>query len=195
MAYQRRRSERNRPNMVWCPSKIEKPGTTEGEPLVLGSSQTPINPNQSYLLTTFPLGIADEVNAVLERVRGQIRWQSVNTDPLEGVIYSIVLPKHMLLKSDLSGPIEPGTLMDAAFPRPSYSDGTDDFPLIENACMPSGSSTVSQPVPIDSKAKRKIGKDDVLGVFCEIVGILNTSAIGKTIKVTGLLRALCALRS
>ena len=138
--YNRRRYYNRRPqqNLSWFPVDMSKALGTAG--------------NKTFLVANSE---DRQFDVVCERQRGIVQLYNAGsgTFSARGVLYSIVLPDIILGNSN------PGDEITGEVPSPLDGEGTDDFPLWHPVCSQSGHSMM-----FDSKAKRKIGKDELLSL-------------------------------
>jgi len=158
------RTVRMRPNYNWCPFPSARV-------TVAGAANT------IYLLGTFPMGIGEDVQTTLERMRGEIVIDPTVSAGV-GVMYAWIAPQVIF-----EG-VSAGTAVTV--PNPLEAGDTDDFPMVQPMCVTNSSA---QAFTVDSKARRKLNKDDVIGVFIA----MGANSFGST-QVYPVLRALCALR-
>lgn len=138
---------------------------------------------------------SDEVTHVIERIRGQFNSiKSGETDVIPAVMYAWIGPRAMLNDAD-------GNEISAGSAQPNFPDitddsATDDFMLVQDACIPtnlSGAESRSPNFPvIDTKSKRKIGRDEVLFFLLRLIGTSTGTAPGSSawIQLIGHLRVL-----
>ena len=110
---------------------------------------------------------ARDFETVLERTRGTMAVDAPGaTSPITGVLYSVILPDIVI------GNKPAGSNVQDAAPSALDQDGTDDFPLWHSF---HSSSQNSPMCIIDSKARRKISKDNLNTVLFEVIGSGGTT--------------------
>ena len=178
MARYEKRYERSPRSNVWLPS-------------VINTNIANVEDGKCYQLGCAPSQSADSLvdyqESTLVRTRGSFMWQvgTSNTRPV-GWIYAQVLPSQLF---DAANNGKEATILSA----PVDVQATDDFPIIEPACLPIASrGTSPQEIVIDSKAKRKVGKDKLIVFGLCIFGVL-ASGSSYPVKVVGALRCLFSL--
>ena len=97
---------------------------------------------------------AFDFDVVCERQRGAMQL----SQGAFGVLYSLVLPDIIL------GDKTPGDEITTLVPSPVDGNGTDDFPLWTPAYGVSGSGDEAYGDNFDSKARRKLEKDNLLSL-------------------------------
>ena len=105
---------------------------------------------KNYLIATSD---AHDFDTVCERQRGLITWipSSGSAQVESGILYSVVLP------SIIVNTPTPGDELPDNFPNPADPNGTDDFALWHPF-----STNNQYSLAFDSKARRKVGKDELL---------------------------------
>ena len=96
---------------------------------------------------------AQDFDTICERQRGAVWFDTGASVDLSGVLYSLVLPDIIL------GNKNPGDVVTTSVPSPVDGDGTDDFPLWQVISNKGG--IVNE---FDSKARRKVEKDELLSL-------------------------------
>jgi len=134
----------------------------------------------TYFLTHFLPDI--NFKNTLQRIHGQMTLTS-SSDAVQGVLSAIVLPEMSLNKTDGNG-YAAFDKVQPSFPTPCNNEGTDDWPLWQPVWLVSNQSTLSSTM-WDSKAKRRIGKDEVLILVLEVLQVIGTSH-----NYTGVIRIL-----
>lgn len=167
-----RRTERK--PLIWEPCTISANLNPQ-------SDGTPgqLAPKTTYKLCDISLSNNADTEVILERIRGSLFWEAEGSTgaSLQGVFFGIILPDIV------AGNVEPGHELQN-FPTPVDPEGTEDFPLVLDACAPVGGGvTTSTPVNVDVKSKRKMGKDELLTLAIHIVDLFSTGS-AKNYKAT-----------
>ena len=146
-SYRPRRS--NDHNMSWFPINYWKAQSyTSGKTYLIATSE------------------ARDYDQVCERQRGIIRAPQTSSSNFEGgVLFSVVLPDI------IAGNTQVGDEVPANFPDALDGEGTDDFPLWHPFDTANGYT-----LSFDSKAKRKVNKDDLL-YTCLRIGAGGTASL------------------
>lgn len=182
--YRRRRSyqRRERKPLIWTPCAI-------GTALNPDGSDNPQNlvKGVTYKVCDIPLSQNADQEVILERIRGNLFWQTSSSSgaTMSATIFGIILPDIVVGNVPLGNPLP-------NFPHPYDAEGTDDFPMVIDACAPTGTTiTSTSPLEVDVKAKRKMNKDDLFTIGLHVLDIF-TSGAGTNIKgyLRGGLRAL-----
>lgn len=186
--YRRRTYQRReRKPLIWQPCTVDAPLNPDEN----GAPQNVVA-EVPYKLCDLSTAPNAETEVVLERIRGGLFFVGAagQSAVLNAVVYGIVLPDIVAGNIPVGNPLP-------NFPNPADDQGTDDFPLVLDACMPvpgssSGTSTVQTPVAVDVKSKRKMGKEELLTLAIYIMKIYDIGAGNPAWKgtVSGFLRYL-----
>ena len=164
MARHRRRSYREsaKRRMSWYPIGID-------------ISDKAYSTGKNYLLGHFPMANSPiiEEGALLERIRGGVALLDSNQF-CAVTFWAVILPDIVLGSNTTPG----SELSDV--PTPYDSDGTDDFPLVQTGLVYTSGSELLQ---LDSKARRKVSKDDLLTFAFRPHSSLSGTSIGGLIRV------------
>jgi len=148
MRQRSRRHYRREQNTAWLPVVQAAENTT---------------PGKITLIATSPLQDFDQI---CQRQRGIIAPENA---PVQGILFSMVLPRFYLTKSD--GTVQPpGYDASNDLPDPVRDDESDDFPLWQPFYVNGSNSRQTDAIGFDSKAKRKIGKDELLALCVRWTG-------------------------
>jgi len=125
--------------------------------------------NKVWLLATSP---QENFDTVCERQRGIVGASSGNAD---GVLFSYVIPDFYLKTGETVDP--PGTDVSSFVPNPFDAEGTDDFSLWQPFSLSAGSGVWTPPQVYDSKARRNVGKDDLLALCITFTSAGNSAKV------------------
>ena len=168
-----RRPYRRTHNQVWIPANIDA-----------NLASANVQDDSTYFLGEFPLGFLNELEGTLERQRGTIRIRTNRTaSQVNGIVFAVVAP------AEFTQSVTPGTLMPN-FPNPVESDGSDDFPMVMDGCIPVAASIFE--LEIDSKARRKVDRDKRLIYAFHIYSTVGNNF--PDIRFQGLVRSLFRLK-
>lgn len=177
-------------------SKIWYPHPINWQTLKADGSAPEVKQNSVYLMDWISPP-SDEVEHVIERIRGQFNTVTAGFGSVfPGTIYTWVGPTAMLNDAD-GNEITAGSEV-THFPDLYDKNGTDDYQLVADACVPTSGATssgngVSSAFPIiDTKAKRRVSRDQVLYFLLRTLSALTTSIPGAndSIKILGAMRIL-----
>ena len=134
----------------------------------------------------------------LERMRGQVQTAFEN-DNGSGTLLPAVLVAYVHQNKGVSDLANGAYDVDGMIPDPMDHDGPTDFPLIMDACNPvtTGTAlTIGPNLPLDSKAKRRMSKDDNLTLFIKFLKLAaGSTQPGKIQQVVNVaLRCLYRLK-
>jgi len=141
MRNNRRRAQRRNRNYSWMPFSTAIPTPTVG--------------TSYYIVSSKP----QDYETVLERTRGMIFRQPSTSGSLVALVFGIVLPQSMLEGVTF------GSAFPSTFPNPRDVNGSDDYPLWQYVGTPDVAN-VNEASIFDSKARRKIDKDNLFIVGC-----------------------------
>lgn len=170
----RRSYRREQKSMLWMPCPLDT--------VLNPTSANPPQPQNLsagvvYKICDVDLAFNTDQESVIERIRGNIFWQASapSGTSIDATIFGVILPDIV------AGNIPEGAAIPN-FPHPYDREGTDDFPLVLEACAPVGGGiTSSTPIPVDVKAKRKLGKDELF-TLAILIGDIFTSGTTATYK-------------
>lgn len=156
---------RERKPLVWEPIRI-------ATPLNPDNSDNPQNLTSGVIYKIADLGLnanADQ-EVILERMRGNLFWQITASSgaTIQGTIFSVILPDIVAGNIPVGNPLP-------NFPQPYDSDGSDDFPMVLDACAPVGGGiTSTTPIEVDVKARRKMNKDDLMTIALHVEALFTS---------------------
>ena len=147
-------------------------------------SITPTSDGENHLLAKQLLVNLGDQDGTLERMRGSLQVSISATKSYWAVGFGLILPSYVL--DGISAGAKATVL-----PDPTDNESTDDFFWVQNLCIPAAAGSFE--LEVDSKAKRRIEKDEMLVLGCHFVD--GSSGTGAAVTFTGLIRALCSCRS
>jgi len=168
MPYRRRYSSRRRSErkpLIWTPCTINAPLNWDG------TRNNNVKEGDIYKVCDISLTEDADREVILERIRGGMFWETAGTQgAINAVIFGVILPDIV------AGNVHPGAKLEN-FPTPADSSGTDDFPLVMDACAPTATTstqvTGQAPIMVDVKAKRKMDKDKLLTIAIHVLDIID----------------------
>lgn len=165
--YRRRRTyqRRERKPLIWEPLRLGTPINPDG-------SQNPQNVAAETIYKIADLGLNQNADqeVILERIRGNMFWQVTASSgaTIQGTIFAVILPDIV------AGNVPIGNALPN-FPDPYDVNGTDDFPMVIDACAPVGGGITSTvPIEVDVKAKRRMNKDELLTFALKVDSLITT---------------------
>lgn len=173
--YRRSYSHRPRPNTMWTSDFVSRQvtlSTTEGEPNYQKLfACAPVLQEGGDIVTSQDTAKWD---AVLQRIRGDIFLGATasfnNAAAAKVIIYATPMSRQWY------DSISQGNDPDDPPPDPESNTEGDDYPLfMPIACINRSVNIIPGQLPIDVKAKRKIGVGDVIGCFMKSVNLTTSS--------------------
>lgn len=170
-----RRTERK--PLIWEPCQINAPLNREND--TTKPAPRAVAVGDIYKICDISLSNNADTEVILERIRGGLWWfSSTQNNPASGlnaIFYGIILP-DIVAGNFLPGANLKGQMLDHGFPTPADPQGTDDFPLVMDACAPAANAfTAQNPLVVDVKSKRKMGKDELLTIAIQVLEVLPST--------------------
>lgn len=183
MARRRRYEDRPKPEMIWTPC--------HGGFQVASGAKSPTS------IKLCDLSPPDtELQWTHERTRGDLifKMSASPAQPPLGWVSGIVLPDIVYGSDDGGTRYDSDNNSGRIPPKVGDTDGTDDFPVAVSFCAPPGVNQFIQ--QLDIKSRRKVGKDQLINVFLEIVdAVTGSQTTFGALTISYLLRTLWRRRN
>lgn len=173
-------------NNVWLPDTFD---------VVLGKNGTAgdstIDKDNVYKIADLQCPDTD-FETTFERIRGQLQTLIFGSQGANAVLYGLV-HKNPNWHADDAGKHYQGSASNDEPPDPFLDDKSQDFPIIIDACAPTGTSSsvsVGPNIAVDIKSRRKVEKDDYITLFLKILGVFATPNANDNIRLISALRTL-----
>lgn len=162
--YGRRYTRRKRQNM-WTP--------VDGTFQVPAGTKIPCVVKVADLLTP-----DNDFEFTLQRARGEfiVDLGTTPSNPFYGYLYGMIFPDVVYGNDPVGTLYNDDNNSGRIPPVPSDKEGTDDFPIVQPMCIVP--STASVTFTLDSKAKRRIEREEVLSLFFQFKSA--TTSFGGT---------------